>query len=62
MKVEAKFNGKNEQELRYKRNQLQMAIKVRQAQIELLETQIKAIDIQIELMNEIDCWMLENER
>ena len=62
MKIEVKINGKNEQEICSKRKQLEMAIKVHQAQIELLETQIKAIDIQIELLNEIECWKIENER
>ena len=62
MKIEVKINGKNEQEICSKRRQIEMAIKVHQAQIELLETQIKAIDIQIELLNEIECWKIENER
>lgn len=61
MNIEVKINGKNEQELRSKRKQLEMAIKVHQAQIELLETQIKAIDIQTDLLNEIECWKIENE-
>lgn len=61
MNIEVKINGKNEQELRSKRKQLEMAIKVHQAQIDLLETQIKSIDIQTDLLNEIECWKIENE-
>lgn len=62
MNIEIKINGKNEQELCSKRNQLEMAIKVHKAQIEILEKQINAIDIQIDLLNEIQCWKIENER
>lgn len=62
MNIEIKINGKNEQELCSKRSQLEMAIKVHKAQIEILEKQINAIDIQIDLLNEIQCWKIENER